>query len=194
MKNLAKSSENEFQRKNPSTFFNPDELVDLIKAAEDVKPVVQSNGRARRLVDAGRIIGFDSTTGSQTSLYTVITDESNNLVTAYPGGDQEGSIQHVDVLRLDESGRILEHAEINFARVLNILYKIDDYQNQYPWIATIDPYGNTVVSSMQAQLVIDDLNKLQRDQQDPSLKEVIGKLIIVLESIDVHEYIKFMGD
>jgi len=57
----------------------------LIKNAEQVTPVTEPNGRLKRVVDAGRSIGIDRATGRQTSTYTVITTESGDLVTAFPG-------------------------------------------------------------------------------------------------------------
>ena len=57
----------------------------LIRQADNVKPVAQANGRFQRVFDAGRIIGFDHTTGSPTSIVTVITEADGSLVTAFPG-------------------------------------------------------------------------------------------------------------
>jgi hypothetical protein len=39
----------------------------------------------QRVVDAGRPIGFDVVTGRATSVYTVITNAANEVVTAFPG-------------------------------------------------------------------------------------------------------------
>ncbi len=68
-----------------SIFSNANEIRDLIRNAEGVDPILQNNGRLRRVVDAGRIIGTDRETGEATSTYTVITDIVNNLKTAFPG-------------------------------------------------------------------------------------------------------------
>lgn len=45
----------------------------------------QVSGRLAYTVDAGRTIGIDRTTGVGTSIYTVITDATGNLITAFPG-------------------------------------------------------------------------------------------------------------
>ncbi len=45
----------------------------------------QTNGNFSRIVDASRNIGIDRTTGTPTSIYSIITDKSGNLVTAFPG-------------------------------------------------------------------------------------------------------------
>ena len=66
----------------------------LFSAGEDIKGLIQAAGSAParnsggaliRTVDAGRTIGFDRVTGQATSVYTVITKSSGELITAYPG-------------------------------------------------------------------------------------------------------------
>lgn len=68
-----------------SIFGQGERLTDLLRNAESVTPVVQPNGNFQRVVDAGRIVGTDVTTGQPTSTYTVITDAANNLKTMHPG-------------------------------------------------------------------------------------------------------------
>jgi hypothetical protein len=72
---------------NKSTFTVPaDEVKGLIEKASSVVPTPQSIGKnLQRIVDAGRTIGIVRGTGLPTSIYTVITDIYDNLVTAFPG-------------------------------------------------------------------------------------------------------------
>jgi RHS repeat-associated protein len=71
--------------RNASKFAAGEDIRALIKAAE---AVVGSPGKwkgaTQRIVDAGRTIGVDRATG-HTSVYTVVTDAANKLVTAHPG-------------------------------------------------------------------------------------------------------------
>jgi RHS repeat-associated protein len=60
-------------------------VTGLVKAAEAVAPAAQAGGNFVRIVDAGRTIGTDVTTGQATSIYTVITNKAGELVTAFPG-------------------------------------------------------------------------------------------------------------
>lgn len=62
-----------------------EEIVQLIKDAGSVSPVEQTGGNFERVINAGRTIGVDRSTGAPTSVYTVITSPSGNLVTAFPG-------------------------------------------------------------------------------------------------------------
>ncbi|MDZ4258371.1 MAG: RHS repeat-associated core domain-containing protein [Gemmatimonadales bacterium] len=57
----------------------------LIKVAEGVTPTLQQGGNFQRIVDAGRAIGIDRAAGAPTSVYTVVTNKSGDLVTAFPG-------------------------------------------------------------------------------------------------------------
>jgi hypothetical protein len=75
--------------KNAGTsIFNAEvDIRALIKSAETVTPVLETNGRLKRVIDAGRIVGTYPDTGKQTSKYRVITTQSGKLVTAYPAMD-----------------------------------------------------------------------------------------------------------
>lgn len=68
-----------------SVFFNSENLTRLITDAGRYTPVQQANGNMQRVIDAGHNIGIDRVTGNPTSRYTVITDQSNSLITAFPG-------------------------------------------------------------------------------------------------------------
>ncbi|HEY8209542.1 MAG TPA: hypothetical protein VIG99_18775 [Myxococcaceae bacterium] len=68
-----------------SLFSAGETVPGLVRAAEPVVPTPQQGGTLQRVVNAGRVIGVDRATGSPTTIYTVITDASGNLVTAFPG-------------------------------------------------------------------------------------------------------------
>lgn len=74
----------EFLKK--SKFFDNVDPATLVKKAEIVQPTLQKQtGNLERIIDAGKIIGIDKNTGKPTSLYTVITDTTGNLITIFPG-------------------------------------------------------------------------------------------------------------
>lgn len=68
-----------------SVFNSGEDVGALIRNAASASPTQEPNGRLCRVVNAGRNIGVDRATGAQTSTYTVITTESGQLVTAFPG-------------------------------------------------------------------------------------------------------------
>jgi hypothetical protein len=71
--------------KNKSIFNDGEDLVRLIRDAEKTQRTPQENGNFRREVNAGRPIGIDRATGQPTSIYTVITNAADELVTMFPG-------------------------------------------------------------------------------------------------------------
>lgn len=68
-----------------SKFSDPSEVSNLIKQATHHPGIQQRNGNYARIVNAGRNIGIDRVSGKPTSIYTVITRPSGDLVTAFPG-------------------------------------------------------------------------------------------------------------
>lgn len=68
-----------------SLFGQGENIADLVRKAESVAPIAQPNGKFERIINAGRTIGTDVTTGQPTSTYTVITNDAGELVTAFPG-------------------------------------------------------------------------------------------------------------
>lgn len=103
--------------------------------------------------------------------------------------------QHIGIIKINERGEMLERLEINFADVVNVLEEIDSYKDKYPWIGTIDPYGDTIFNHIQIPFVIEDLKKLQKDVRELiSEEDSIDKSISFLEKFHAYEYIKFIGD
>lgn len=68
-----------------SAFSDSAAVTGLVKAAEAVAPTPQAGGNFIRIVDAGLTVGTDVTTGQATSVYTVVTNKSGELITAFPG-------------------------------------------------------------------------------------------------------------
>ena len=102
--------------------------------------------------------------------------------------------QHTTICKEGEGGNILESSQVNFADVINELYKFAGFQTEYPWIATINPYGDTVFNQIQIPLVIADLKKLIERTYDLKLQEDLRTVLSFLSKVDLHEYIRFIGD
>lgn len=68
------------------SFFLPGEEPEaLINAARRIPAVLQKGGNYERIVNAGRIIGVDRNRMEATSIYTLITDAKNRVITLFPG-------------------------------------------------------------------------------------------------------------
>ncbi|HLP68036.1 MAG TPA: hypothetical protein VK181_11010, partial [Rhizobium sp.] len=68
-----------------SKFNEAEDLTSLINSGVQQRMVRQANGNFSRTWDVGRPIGFDRVTGQQTSVMTVVTRPSGELITAFPG-------------------------------------------------------------------------------------------------------------
>ncbi len=68
-----------------SLFNSGADLKALLKAAVDAKPRREPNGRDKRVVDAGGMIGTDGRTGRPVRTFVLITEPDGEVVTMYPG-------------------------------------------------------------------------------------------------------------
>ena len=70
---------------NKSKFTDGEDLAQLIQRTTQEPMLTQPNGNFARVLDVGRSIGFDRQQQSITSIMTVITKPTGELVTAFPG-------------------------------------------------------------------------------------------------------------
>lgn len=69
-----------------TSYFNDGiNIQSLIEKASDYTGQTTKNGFIERVIDAGKNIGVDRSSGKQTSIYTVITDIKNKFITSHPG-------------------------------------------------------------------------------------------------------------
>ena len=96
----------------------------------------------------------------------------------------------------NEKGETIEQLPINFADILSILYKKEMSDKKYPWIMTIDPYGDTTFNPLQWPHLISEFNQLQAELEDKNAKNILVNLIAFLKKNQeqTHTYIKFIGD
>ncbi len=101
--------------------------------------------------------------------------------------------QHIGIKKIDEEDNEIEAIDVNFAEVVNLLWKKPNFQKEYPWLSTIDPYGDTIINRAQAPVILEELKKLQKSIQDDELNSKIEEIKNFLSKIDLN-YIKFIGD
>ena len=68
-----------------SYVYDSEDVTALINGAQSYQRNEQPNGNFNRVINAGHVVGVDATTGKPTSVYTVVTTPSGELVTAHPG-------------------------------------------------------------------------------------------------------------
>ncbi|PIR86674.1 MAG: hypothetical protein COU11_04145 [Candidatus Harrisonbacteria bacterium CG10_big_fil_rev_8_21_14_0_10_49_15] len=103
-------------------------------------------------------------------------------------------MQQITVKKTDENGETIQGTDINFVEVLLGLRKVPSFANEYPWLSSVDPYGDTLINQVQKPLFLAELKKLEPHVSEEESKEQLRKTIALIEGAEVHEYIKFIGD
>lgn len=101
-------------------------------------------------------------------------------------------MQHIALLTIDESGNQIKRSDINFAEIMQNVFEDTDYQNKYPWLSTIDPYGLTFFNQLQVKKMVEELKKLS--ESNNNIEVTVKLLINYVESLGDLEYLKFIGD
>jgi hypothetical protein len=73
------------QTRGKSVFLEGTDLDALLLKAESALPQRQKNGRDKRVVDFGKVVGTDGRTGRPVKTYVVISEPDGLVITAYPG-------------------------------------------------------------------------------------------------------------
>lgn len=102
--------------------------------------------------------------------------------------------QYIQVSEVGEADQTLRASNINFATVNKALTKLPEYKKKFPWLSTIDEYGNTTFNYLQLPYVVTELEELKKQIKS---EEVYGQIDLFrefAEGISNHQYVKFMGD
>jgi len=87
--------------------------------------------------------------------------------------------QLINILLEDEGGKIIEKSEANFADIMNEAWELKNFKKNYPWLSSIDQYGNTVFNIHQTSYLTDELNKIEKyiEKNQKSMKQLdsLGK-------------------
>lgn len=102
--------------------------------------------------------------------------------------------QHIGIQKTAEDGSVRDQTDLNFADVINCIWQLPDAAAQYPFLSTIDEYGLTFINRPQRKRLVSDLKKLESSTDDPGIQGTIKGVIALIDSLGVHEYIKFIGD
>src|SRR3990167_7769379 len=99
-------------------------------------------------------------------------------------------MQHIGIRIEDETGNILKTSEFNFAEIVEVVHKTENFKVKFPWIATVDPYGDTLFNHLQVPYVLEDLAKLS-ENLDVGLVKKVKDLVIFLKNIneEAHQYV-----
>jgi hypothetical protein len=93
----------------------------------------------------------------------------------------------------DENGTALETLD-DTALLLRVLPPVGD--SSFPWMSTIDRYGDTTFNRLQAPKVRAELQRLIRASSAPDTTAHLQRIDALLERCvaEPHLYVKFYGD
>lgn len=107
-------------------------------------------------------------------------------------------MQIININYENENGELIEELPINFTDVLSLLFKENFEENKikYPWITTIDPYGDTVFNKLQWTHLAKEFNELKKEINEEKVKNILDGLVLFMKKNEnhPHTYLKFYGD
>jgi hypothetical protein len=96
---------------------------------------------------------------------------------------------------------IIKDFEGDFSHVISILFDDNGWEERsrhYPWMTSIDPYGNTIFNHLQLRYLIPELRNFSDTHLNQRDEETIKDLITFLSEIEErrlpHSYVVFNGD
>lgn len=102
--------------------------------------------------------------------------------------------QHIQIIKANEQGEEIERSNTNFAPINKALYQINRYKKKYPWISSIDEYGNTSFNYLQVPYLITELEHFQKEDAAKELIKEIKIILSFIQKISKFEHVKFIGD
>ncbi len=111
------------------------------------------------------------------------------------GSDTINHMQHIEIQLGNLKEEVFKRSEINFAEILTAIFKIQDSKMKYPWLVTIDPYGDTLFNHLQIPQILNELNNLSGILSE-DLNKKVNDLISFLKDtrVDLDQFIVFVGD
>lgn len=70
-------------------------------------------------------------------------------------------------------------------------------EDKYPWLATLDPYGDTTFNRLQAPHIMAELEQLKRSATTPEEESVIDQILRLAKRCRAegpNAYLRFYGD
>lgn len=84
----------------------------------------------------------------------------------------------------NEGGAKIKTWEGHIGQIYGEVLKFEEENNAFPWISSIDPYGDTTYNYLQIQHVSKELEQLSERLQDESLKSQVKSLISFLSNVN----------
>jgi hypothetical protein len=98
--------------------------------------------------------------------------------------------QHIGIQIVDEDSNILNHSDLNIAELQKFISSEFTY-NEYPLLSSIDEYGLTFFNSKQ---LINLLAEITVINFPPSMMHEVDELMAYISQIEMHQFLKVIGD
>ncbi len=102
--------------------------------------------------------------------------------------------QHIGIIEINEQNGIERRSNANFAIINTAITRIDNSKSKFPWLSTIDEYGDTIFNYLQLPHIVNELKEIDKTINDISVKDEIRELLVFIGNTETHKYIKFLGD
>lgn len=97
--------------------------------------------------------------------------------------------QLINAVITNEKGEVLSSIDGNFAPIVKIAWEAGE--DTYPWLTSIDEYGNTYINTRQAVYIIKEIESLHLPSD---LKADTDAIIQILRNLKPHTLVAFFGD
>lgn len=104
-------------------------------------------------------------------------------------------MQNITIQIENERGGLLQRLSINFALILGHIIQRDGFSDEFPWLSSIDPYGDTVFNLLQIPHLVSELESFGRVSNgdvQKNIAEFINEINILKDK--EHLYLRFIGD
>ena len=102
--------------------------------------------------------------------------------------------QFIEIQKVSEENDTLLQVDFSFLPFVRYAYQADNAKEKYPWITSVDEYGNTYINYIQRDYFVDELNALKHDIDDAETLTNLEKMVEIFNQQANHQYIKLLGD
>jgi len=102
--------------------------------------------------------------------------------------------QNISVRIVDENNQIIKLTNLNLSLFIHEFSTRVKDKEKYKMILCIDPYGKTLFNKQQISYLKKDLFLLKESNLVLDCTDTIDNLLGVCDSIEIHDYLLFVGD
>ena len=102
--------------------------------------------------------------------------------------------EHIGIAIIDESYKMISHYDGNFYDIYDHLFESFNDDLSYPFLNSIDMYGNAFFNDRQTPKLILELNELANQDKDIEVKRDVEKITDYLSNVKDLTYAHFIGD